>query len=142
MSKLVPPHGGKLLPRLLQGDELKAEMEKAREAYQKAVELKPDYQQAWENLGLAHYFECIIDSAIVGVEKPDPAIFEIALGEMQVAASHCLHIGDNYDRDVIGARNARLTPVLIDPYGVVAENDVTKIKVLADLLALLPQERR
>lgn len=89
------------------------------------------------HLHLHAYFECIIDSHIVGVEKPDPAIFNLALEKMQLAPHACLYVGDNYDRDVIGARRAGLTPVLLDPFEVVAEQDVLRIKVLADLANLL-----
>lgn len=89
------------------------------------------------HLELDHFFECIIDSQIVGVEKPEPKIFQLALQELQLAPEVCLYVGDNYDRDVIGARRAGLTPVLIDPHEVVAENDVLRIKTLSDLTALL-----
>ncbi|MEK7728670.1 MAG: HAD-IA family hydrolase [candidate division KSB1 bacterium] len=89
-----------------------------------------------KHLGLDHFFECIIDSQIVGVEKPDPAIFHLALEKMQLAPQACLYVGDNYDRDVIGARRAELTPVLIDPYEVVPEQDVLRIKLLAELATL------
>lgn len=89
------------------------------------------------HLNLHEYFECIIDSQVVGVEKPDPAIFNLALLKMQLAPHACLYVGDNYDRDVIGARRAGLTPVLLDPFEVVREQDVLRIKVLADLAKLL-----
>lgn len=90
-----------------------------------------------KHLQLDHFFECIIDSQIVGVEKPDPAIFGFALERMQLAPQACLYVGDNYDRDVIGARRAGLTPVLIDPYEVVVEQDVPRIKMLVELTTLL-----
>lgn len=88
-------------------------------------------------LKLDEFFECIIDSQIVGVEKPDPAIFELALQRMKLVSHNCLYVGDNYDRDVIGARRAGLTPVLIDPFDVVPEQDVLRIKTLADLTKIL-----
>jgi putative hydrolase of the HAD superfamily len=90
-----------------------------------------------KHLQLDHFFECIIDSQIVGVEKPDPAIFKLALDAVQLAPEACIYVGDNYDRDVIGARRAGLTPVLIDPFEVVPETGVMRIKVLADLVKLL-----
>ncbi len=43
-------------------------------------------QEAISAAGIADCFECIIDSAHVGVEKPDPAIFGAALNAMQVQA--------------------------------------------------------
>ena len=88
-------------------------------------------------LELAHFFECIIDSKIVGVEKPDPRIFQLALEHLQLPGSSCVYVGDNYDRDVIGARRANLTPILLDPFNVVPEDDVRRITQLVDLLPLL-----
>jgi putative hydrolase of the HAD superfamily len=88
--------------------------------------------------GVAQYFEHIIDSALVGVEKPDVRIFAMALEKLNLPGSACLYIGDNYDNDVVGARNAGMVPLLLDPFDVVNENDVDLIHRLSDLLTLLP----
>jgi HAD superfamily hydrolase (TIGR01549 family) len=93
--------------------------------------------EAMAKFGLAHFFECILDSALVGVEKPDPRIFEIALQQLGLQPEQCVYVGDNYDRDVVGARNVGLMPILIDPFDVVAEGDVVKIKELRELLRIL-----
>ena len=57
-----------------------------------------------------------VDSEIVGVEKPDPAIFQIALDALRVPASRCVYIGDSVHFDVHGARAAGLHPVHVDPH--------------------------
>jgi len=95
-------------------------------------------ESAMTKLDIAQYFGVIIDSAIVGVEKPDERIFAMALEKLQLPGSACVYIGDNYDNDVLGARNAGLSPLLIDPFDVVAENDVDRIHRLGDLLEFLP----
>ena len=60
----------------------------------------------------------VIDSAVVGVAKPDPAIFSIALDAIGVPASQTvLYIGDSLRYDVAGAIAAGLQPVHLDPYG-------------------------
>ena len=60
----------------------------------------------------------VIDSAVVGVAKPDPAIFGIALDALGVPASGTvLHIGDSLRYDVAGALAAGLQPVHLDPHG-------------------------
>ncbi len=64
-----------------------------------------------------HYFDAIVDSGSVGVEKPDPRIFEIALERAGCAASEALHCGDLEVVDVRGAERAGLRAVLLDPYG-------------------------
>jgi len=55
-------------------------------------------------LGLSGYFQCIVDSARVGVSKPDPGIFEIALKKMRITASDSVVVGDSYDRDIVPAK--------------------------------------
>ena len=64
-----------------------------------------------------HYFDSIVDSGTVGVEKPDPRIFEIALERAGCDADGALHCGDLEAIDVQGARAAGLRAVLLDPFG-------------------------
>ena len=60
----------------------------------------------------------ILDSAVVGVAKPDPGIFRIALDALNVPADgSVLHVGDSLRYDVAGALAAGLQPVHMDPYG-------------------------
>ena len=60
----------------------------------------------------------IVDSAVVGVAKPDPAIFAIALDALGLPADRSvLHVGDSLRYDVAGALAAGLQPVHMDPYG-------------------------
>ncbi len=59
----------------------------------------------------------VVDSGAVGVEKPDPAIFRIALERAGVSAAEAMHVGDLFPVDVVGARRAGLEPVLLDPLG-------------------------
>jgi putative hydrolase of the HAD superfamily len=59
----------------------------------------------------------VIDSAAVGVAKPDPAIFRIALEATGVAPERVLHIGDTVGADVDGALAAGVRPLHLDPYG-------------------------
>jgi putative hydrolase of the HAD superfamily len=59
----------------------------------------------------------ILDSAVVGVAKPDPGIFRIALDALNVPADGgVLHVGDSLRYDVAGALAAGLQPVHMDPY--------------------------
>lgn len=68
-------------------------------------------------VGLGDTLDFVVDSGVVGVEKPDPAIFRLALERAGVAASEALHAGDLYAVDVVGARRAGIEPVLLDPLG-------------------------
>jgi putative hydrolase of the HAD superfamily len=71
----------------------------------------------FDELGLLPVIDLVVDSGVVGVEKPDPRIFRIALDRFGVAPERALHLGDNYATDVIGARAAGLRVALIDPFG-------------------------
>lgn len=64
-----------------------------------------------EHLGLHEGMECVLVSALVGWEKPHPAIFRRALEIAGCAAREALYVGDHYWSDVEGARAAGLRPV-------------------------------
>jgi putative hydrolase of the HAD superfamily len=72
-------------------------------------------EQALVAAGIREYFEVVLDSALVGMEKPDPTIFRAALGALGVAASEALYVGDLYHVDVVGARAAGMEGVLLGP---------------------------
>lgn len=56
-------------------------------------------------------------SSFVGILKPDPRIYKIALERLAVTAGKCLYIGDGDDQELTGAAQAGMHPVLIrDPY--------------------------
>ena len=70
-----------------------------------------------EALGLAASLDFVIDSSEVGVEKPDPRIFRLALERAGIGPGEAVYIGDLYSVDVVGARGAGLDAVLLDPGG-------------------------
>jgi HAD superfamily hydrolase (TIGR01509 family) len=71
--------------------------------------------EALEVAGLRQYFDVIIDSALVGLEKPDPRIFRAALEALGVEPEEALYVGDRYEVDVRGAEAAGIRGVLFDP---------------------------
>jgi HAD superfamily hydrolase (TIGR01509 family) len=66
--------------------------------------------------GIARHFDAIVDSHLVGAEKPDVRIFEHALARSGAARERTLHVGDLYHVDVAGARAAGLHAALLDPF--------------------------
>lgn len=68
-------------------------------------------------LGIFDYFNFIIVSAIVGLVKPDPKIFEIGIEEAGVPAGQILYVGDNVVDDIQGANNVGLDAILINRPG-------------------------
>ena len=73
--------------------------------------------QSLDEAGLLRYLSFVIDSAEVGVEKPDPRIFEIALTRAGADPRRTIYVGDLYHADVVGARGAGLHALLLDPHG-------------------------
>ncbi|MDQ7088782.1 MAG: HAD-IA family hydrolase [Acidobacteriota bacterium] len=90
--------------------------------------------------GLSRWLETVVDSHLVGVAKPDPEIFAIALRRLGVGAEQAFYVGDVPAFDVEGARRAGLPAVLIDPWGVHEDCDAVRIASLAALPALLGGE--
>lgn len=83
--------------------------------------------------------ECVIDSGAVGVSKPDPRIFRIALDVMQLAPTDVWYVGDTPAIDVAGARAAGLMPIVVDPYGLQAAADYVRVRSLGELAARMPR---
>lgn len=84
-------------------------------------------------LDLARHFDAIIDSAIVGVEKPHPEIFQIAVARVGVKPSEAVFVGDTYATDLGGAQLAGLHGVLIDRIGAYPQVDCPRITSLPEL---------
>ena len=86
-----------------------------------------------ERAGLAHHFDGIVDSHVVGIAKPEPGIFDRAFEHVSTSRDRVLHVGDMYFADVEGARAAGIAVVLLDPFDDWAELDCPS---LPDLTAL------
>jgi putative hydrolase of the HAD superfamily len=89
-----------------------------------------------ETTGLARDLDFVIDSGIVGVEKPDPRIFHLALEHAGVAAAEACYVGDLYSVDVVGARGAGLDAVLLDPRGYWGPRDCVLARGVDDAVRL------
>ena len=74
-------------------------------------------------------------SALVGVSKPDPAIFAEALRRLDAPAAAALHVGDHPRNDLAGARAAGLAALLLDRAGAHAQDVAPedRIRSLAEL---------
>ncbi len=90
-------------------------------------------EAALEAAGLREFFEVVLDSALVGVEKPDPAIFRAALEALDARPEEALYVGDLYEVDVVGARAAGMQAVLLCPGDSPPEARCRTIRSLADL---------
>jgi HAD superfamily hydrolase (TIGR01549 family) len=64
-----------------------------------------------EEAGLAASLEVVVESAAVGVEKPDPAIYRIALERLALPAHEVAMVGDHFERDVRVAKSLGLRAI-------------------------------
>ena len=86
---------------------------------------------------LDDYFESIWASAYAGCNKPHPDIFDQALVQMGVSADRALYVGDSYEHDVVGGRNAGIEVALLDRGGESGDVDCTVIRDLWGVFDLL-----
>lgn len=94
-----------------------------------------------EDAGIAPLLTTIIDSNRVGVSKPNPAIFRLAVDDLGCAPADVLYVGDSFEKDIVGARNAGLRSAWL-----VGENELAcpapelvdvRLHRLADLEAVI-----
>ena len=101
-------------------------------------------ERLFRDLGIREHFDLVVDSGVVGVEKPDPRIFRIALDRFGVAPARALHLGDVYATDILGARAAGVRCALIDPYGHYEglHADVTRVSGVVAVAHAIEEARR
>jgi putative hydrolase of the HAD superfamily len=93
-----------------------------------------------ERLGLTECVGCVLDSHVENVEKPDPRFFQIALERSGARPETTVHVGDLYQVDVVGARAAGITPVLLDAAGLYPDADCLRVRSLPELVDLVRRE--
>ncbi|MBI2369292.1 MAG: HAD family hydrolase [Deltaproteobacteria bacterium] len=94
---------------------------------------------------LAPLLDVVVDSQAVGLRKPDPRIFHLALARLAVEPDRALFVGDSFERDILGARSAGLwTAWVVGPVARPAPEpgavDVT-VQSLGDLEKLVSRGR-
>lgn len=90
-----------------------------------------------DDAGFAGAFDTVVDSHLVGVMKPDPAIFRIVLERMSLKAERAVFVGDMPQIDVEGAKAAGIVPVLLDRHDLHTEVPSLRIRSLEELPGLL-----
>jgi putative hydrolase of the HAD superfamily len=85
-------------------------------------------------LEIRDYFSVVVASQAVGFEKPDPEIFRVAVKQLglETPPEKILYIGNEYKADVMGARAAGLTPVLIDRGELYPHADCLRFRSLSE----------
>ena len=96
--------------------------------------------------GLGPALTTVVDSAIAGVNKPDPAIFHLALQDLGLPPNRVVYVGDSYGQDIRPAKQAGLITVWLrnDAMSAPLPPDFDpsladfEIQTLPELEALLP----
>ena len=78
-----------------------------------------------EDLDWMRYFDGVVVSAVSGVEKPDPRLFEEALEASSVGRDRVVHVGNDPVTDISGAAEAGIDTVLVDRKGNIAAPEAT-----------------
>lgn len=85
------------------------------------------------HVGLRDCFETVVDSGSVGVEKPDPRIFQEAATVLAVNPAESLYVGDVYSIDYVGAKGAGFDAVLFDVCGAYRERGLPRVESMQEL---------
>lgn len=112
----------------------------------RAVVSNSDGRAEWHlrHAGVFDGIEFVVDSKLVGFEKPDPEVFRIALRTLGVEPHRALYVGDIRSVDEAGARAAGMHFVLIDPHGDYAapgSHSIRAIQELPDWIAARTREQ-
>lgn len=100
-----------------------------------------EQQEKLRYLGLSHLVDALITSEEVGVLKPDPRIYQVALARLGSLPAQTVMVGDNWQADVLGAQAAGIRPLWLNrtgtarPLAHVAE--ITSLEPLAEVLRQL-----
>ena len=86
----------------------------------------------------APLLDAVVISEEVGVTKPDPRIFRLALGQLRRTAAETVMIGDAWETDIVGARAAGLRPIWFNRFGAASpDSSVTEIHSLVPSTSVL-----
>ena len=88
-------------------------------------------------LGWSGLFETVTFTQEVGVQKPDPRVFRFALRRAGVEPAESVYVGDSWDADYVGARNAGMLAVWLNRAGRPLPEPCRQIRTLRDLEGLL-----
>jgi putative hydrolase of the HAD superfamily len=96
--------------------------------------LQTEVNSMCRELGIADYLDFTVTSAEAGADKPQPPIFLKALELAKVKADEAIHVGDQYQNDVLGARGVGISPILLDRTDYYADiTDCPRIRTLTEV---------
>jgi putative hydrolase of the HAD superfamily len=87
-----------------------------------------------ELVELKTHFDLSIDSYVVGLRKPDPAIFHLTLARLGLEPREAVFIGDSYAHDALAALAVGMRAVLLDPLDLYPDASCPRIRTLGELI--------
>lgn len=84
--------------------------------------------------------QALIDSGVVGIEKPDPRIFALALTACGVDPDAAVHVGASRRTDVAWAVAAGIRPLHMDPFGLCPDRSHEHIRTLREVIELVQRD--
>lgn len=93
-----------------------------------------------DEFGLASLFDTVTESAVVGVRKPDPQIFRLAVKALNVKAENVVVIGDSYSKDILPAHEIGCHTVWLKGEGWLSEEQTMCVAdyIIKDLYEVEP----
>jgi putative hydrolase of the HAD superfamily len=96
----------------------------------------PNCEDVLRQVGIHHYFSFFVVSAIAGVEKPEPRIFDLAVRAADRPRAEIVYVGDSIFHDVEGAQRAGIAAILVDRQNRHRDFPGARVRDLRELLAL------
>ncbi len=90
-------------------------------------------QHKLEKSKIAHYFETVTNSEMVGVKKPNPKMFHFALDLAKTSKENSIMIGDNYEADILGALNVGLDAICFNYHDEEIDSTIKQVKALEEI---------
>jgi putative hydrolase of the HAD superfamily len=80
-----------------------------------------------EEAGLKPILSVILDSVIIGLKKPDPKIFQLALDQLKLSAHQVAFVGDSFERDILPAKALGMATIWLANEHNLPAGDLSKI---------------
>lgn len=87
-----------------------------------------DVQELIESFGIRGYFDFVLTSAACFYRKPHPRAFELSLSQWNATPNEAAMIGDNLEADILGSKQAGMTPIWITRRAEFKDADIRRIQ--------------
>jgi len=100
----------------------------------------PNCEDVLRQVGIHQYFSFFIVSALAGVEKPDPRIFDLGVRAANRPRTQIVYVGDSLFHDIEGAQRAGIDAILVDRNNRQRDWNGARVQNLSDLISYIEKE--